>query len=275
MGEERVFRARIEAQELDRPLHRIFPLWRLEEALRLRRLTLVKPSVWPDPREDPCAMFGLQSQTNPTRPMQQLAPYLAQAWAQCWSFEANSDVLWRAYSRVVLDPLSKRNTDPANEGVRVTTTVRKIIAAAEQWAKGAADCHFFIARVLYEDETEFGQSLANKLSKSAGPRAFSTPQARADSLFVKRGMFRHEDEVRLLCVGPGRLHEGDSIRHFQIDPNSLFDEIRFDPRLISFERREREEMLRKRGFEGTVFEDPSYLPVLTTIQVPYDWEDSE
>lgn len=273
MDGTRVWHTRIE--DMDRPLHRIFPIWMLEEALRLRRLTLVRPSLWIDPREDPCSTFHLQSQAETRRPLQELAAYLAPAWAQCWSYEANSDVLLRAYSRVLLDPIAKRNTDPANEGVRVTTTARKLIAAAERWAERTPDHHFFLGRVVYEEEAVFGQSLANKLSHKDGPNIFSTPQCRADSLFVKRAMFGHEDEVRLLCVGAGQLHEGENIRSFDIDPNVLFDEIRFDPRLIAFERLEREAKVRNLGFTGTVVEDPSYIGVLTMIPMPDGWPDPD
>ena len=88
---------------------------------------------------------------------------------------------------------------------------------------------------------------------------------------MKRAMFGHEDEVRLLCIGTGKLHEGEKIRRFDIDPNALFDEIRFDPRLIAFERREREDKVRALGFSGKVIEDSSYLGVLTSIQMPGGW----
>ena len=112
-----VYHARIE--DLDRPLHRIFPLWHFEQLCRLRQLTLVKPALWIDPREDPCANFVLTPTPGSSRTEQrQLADYLAACWAQCWSYEADSDVLLRAYSRVLLDPVSMRNTTPADEGVR-------------------------------------------------------------------------------------------------------------------------------------------------------------
>jgi hypothetical protein len=37
--------------EPDIPIYRIFPLWFLDEALRLRVLTLNSPSRWEDPYE--------------------------------------------------------------------------------------------------------------------------------------------------------------------------------------------------------------------------------
>ncbi len=273
MADANVFHTRI--NDLDRPLHRIFPVWLLEEALRLKRLTLVKPCHWPDKREDPCSTFVLRSQNEPGRPTQEVAAYLAPAWAQCWSYEADSDVLLRAYSRVVLDPISQRNTDPANEGARVTTTARKLIAVAEQWAARLPDYSFFLAPVIYEDEAEFGKSLVNKMSGPNGPRVFGTPRGRADSLFVKRSMFRQEDEVRLLCVGSGRCHEGDKLKHLGIDPNQLFDEIRIDPRLMVFERMERESKMRSRNFNGKFVEDAAYIRTFVEVIMPCGWPDPE
>jgi hypothetical protein len=169
---------------------------------------------------------------------------------------------------------AKRNTVPAEEGVRVTTTARKLIAAMEAWAEQHADCHFYIAGVLYEPEQDFGRGLAGRLMGPKGPRYFSTADGRAESLCVKRVQFSHESEVRLLCVGPKKLGTGDPIRHFSIDPNTLFTDVAFDPRLISFERREREEKLRKVGFTGPVREDISYIGVFNTIPLQ-DWLEPE
>lgn len=45
----------------------------------------------------------------------QLADHLSACWAQCWSTEADSDVLLRAYSGVDLDTHTKRNMTPAEE----------------------------------------------------------------------------------------------------------------------------------------------------------------
>jgi hypothetical protein len=271
---DRVRSASIE--DMDRPLHRIFPVWHFERLCALKQLVLVTPSLWIDPREDPCAGFVLTPQPGTTnRPQQSVADYLREGWAQCWSYEADSDVLLRAYSRVILDPLIQRNTTPAEEGIRVTTTAGRLIAAMETWGERHTDCHFYIAPVTYESDNVFGQALANHLSRPEGPRYFSTPDGRADSLFVKRAQFSHENEVRILCVGPDKLGTGEKIRSFPIDPNALFTEVSFDPRLISFERREREQKLRSLGFTGPMREDQSYAKVFTLIPMAKGWPDPE
>jgi len=260
--------------DLDQPLHRIFPLWRFEEVLRLRQLTLVKPAMWVDPREDLCSKFFLEPELGAgfAKPGQQLADYLSESWAQCWSYEADSDVLLRAYSRVVLDPIAKRNSTPAEEGIRVTTTARRLLLAMRQWASKYRELHFYLVGVAYEPEENFGRHLASRLG-SEGPRYFSTPDGRAESLCMKRQRFSHENEVRLLCIGNEGLGEGADIRRFEIDPCSLLTEIAFDPRLVSFERLEREQWIRSKGYTGSIKEDASYMGVLTTIPMPCEWPD--
>jgi hypothetical protein len=260
--------------DLDRPLHRIFPLWRFEEVLRLRQLTLVKPSMWVDPREDLCSRILLEPELGASfvKPPRQLSDYLTECWAQCWSYEANSDVLLRAYSRVVLDPISSRNTTPAEEGVRVTTTARRIMSGMGEWVSKHHNDHFYLAGVTYEPEGKFGQRLANRLGKE-GPRYFSTPDGRAESLCMKRQRFSHENEVRLLCVGKERLGTAPNIRRFEIDPNDLFTEIAFDPRLAAFERIERELWLRSAGYTGQIEEDDSYVDVIIAVSMQNEWEE--
>lgn len=210
----------------------------------------------------------------PQKAQRQLADYLTACWAQCWSYEANSDVLLRAYSRVVLDPIIKRNTTPAEEGVRVTTTARRLITAMDAWAEGYLNCHFYIAGVHYEPEEQFGSSLAARLTRPEGPTYFSTPDGRAESLCTKRAQFSHESEVRIVCVGTEKLGTGDAIRNFPVNPNALFTDVAFDPRLMTFERREREKALRAAGYSGPVRDDVSYIGVYNVIPM-HDWPDPE
>ena len=49
------------------------------------------------------------------------------------------------------------------------------------------------------------------------------------------------------------------------DPNNLFDEVRFDPRLAEFERKEREALARKLGYSGKVTTSSLYLGTLLNI----------
>lgn len=263
------------AEDLDRPLHRIFPTYRFEEIVRTGKMALVAPSLWIDPREDPCARFMLAAHPAAgfRKPQRQLADYLSACWAQCWSTKAESDVLLRAYSRVELDRNTRRNKDPLGEGVRTTTTPRKLLAVMESWAADHSDDHFYLAGVEYEPEQNFAQTLANRLSRPEGPLYFSTPDGRAESLCSKRLRFSDEREVRLLCIGNGKLGTGDTVRQFSIDPNALFTDVAFEPRLMTFEQDERAEKLRSLGYEGNIIQDPAYIGVLNLIHMRSNWPD--
>ena len=263
------------AEDLDRPLHRIFPTYRFEEIVRTGQMALIDPSLWIDPREDPCARFVLTPDPAAgfQKAQRQLADYLCACWAQCWSTEAESDVLLRAYSRVELNPSTRRNKLPGEEGVRTTTTPRRLLAAMEGWAAEHAEDHFYLAGVEYEPEQNFAQTLTNRLSRREGPLYFSTPDGRAESLCTKRVRFSDEREVRLLCIGIDKLGTGEKIRQFNVDPNALFTEVAFDPRLMTFEQRERAERLRSVGFNGNIIEDPAYIGVLNLIAMRSDWPD--
>jgi len=265
----RVGLIRLTEQDLDRPLHRIYPLWFLEDALRVNggRLVLVPPSVWEDPFEDIGARFMMQA---PSGAQKSLAGYLAPVYAQCWSFEDQSDVLMRAYSRVTKDAFLGRNIEPRYEGVRVTTTPRKLIKAAIDWLRKRKDLKWsvYLGAIDYRDDGE--QMIVNRLG-NIGPTRLGIGIERVQSVLIKRKIFRHESEVRLVCVLDRGSH--DKTIWIDVNPNELFHEMRFDPRLAEFERLERVEFIRSLGYKGTISEDRNYQLTIFCIPLPKTWDE--
>jgi hypothetical protein len=274
IGEDaRRFVARID--DLDMPVRRIFNLDRLLDAVRTRIMGLAAPHGWDDPREDLAALCMLDGTgLSPPRQQQQLADFLAPAWAQCWSFNPGSDTLLRAYSRVDRDPKTQNNRDRAFEGVTVTTTVRHLLAAAEAWHADGVDCHVVVGRVEYLPDPEIGQRIVNVCNGSAGPSFFRSVQGRADGLMWKRDYFAHEQEVRLMIIA--RAWPKDApvppFREVRIDPDLLFREISFDPRLNAAEVREREAEFRAAGFDGPFRLDISYQKILHLLEMRQNWD---
>ena len=91
---------------------------------------------------------------------------------------------------------------------------------------------------------------------------------RAVGLLLKRLAFEHESEVRLICVkGATSL---DPLAHMRvsIDPNEVFDEATYEPRLEIFERKEREATALRWGFKGPFRESMLYQQVLLSIDPP-------
>lgn len=119
--------------------------------LRVKRLVLVSPTLWDDPREDIPASIMME---RPDHAQKGLSGYLHPARCQCWSFECGSDSLLRAYSRVTIDPLHRRNCEPRTEGVMVRTTPRKLSNALMNWAGRVNWGKFYVGRVEYLGEKE-------------------------------------------------------------------------------------------------------------------------
>ncbi|UVK35797.1 copper resistance protein CopC (plasmid) [Mesorhizobium sp. AR10] len=260
--------------DLDTSIRRIFPLQRLLDVVRSREMALVAPQLWDDPREDPAALCMLDgTQHIPGKCQRSLATYLAPAWAQCWSLNPGSDTLLRAYSRVKLDPQTRRNTDRANEGVTVTTTIRRLLAAAEGWHAVGADGHVVAGRVEYLNDQQIWQRIVNVCNGEHGPKFFCTVQGRAEALLWKRDYFGHEQEMRLLLIGRSWRQDEPSpkVRPMKIDPNALFTSISFDPRLQPFEMNERDAELREAGYSGEIIRDHSYQKILSLLVMLRDW----
>jgi hypothetical protein len=81
---------------------------------------------------------------------------------------------------------------------------------------------------------------------------------------MKREAFAHEAEVRLILVRHGS-DSSDPVFRTHIDPNAVFDEISFDPRLEIFERKERETLIRNLGYAGPFRESQLYNRVLLQV----------
>jgi len=258
----------LDEADLDRPLYRIYPIWFLENALTMNggNLALVPPRMWEDPHEDPCSWIQMQA---PGGAQKSLTEYLKPIYAQCWSMEGQSDVLLRAYSRVSKDNFLGRNSEPKFEGVRVRTTPRLIVEALNQYLKKRGDrfLELFVAKISYVHNPS--QIIVNRLGE-IGPKRLGMGFDRARSLTFKRNAFAHEQELRVIVLAPlGTTSEMISV---DIDPNVVFQEVLFDPRLLEFERIERENRIRAIGYNGSVTRDPSYLRTVFIAQLPKHWD---
>lgn len=257
-------------EDLDRPLYRIFPLWSFEDMLRVRRLVLVPPTYWEDPLEDIPGSIMMQ---GPNHHQKGLSGYLNPAFCQCWSFESESDSLLRAYSRVTIDKLHSRNVEPRYEGVQVRTTPRKLAKALLPWAGRVDWGQFYLGRVQYLAFDEATNRVSNIL-RSIGPYEMGRGLNRAESLLLKRTAFSHEDEVRLIWVCDGQREVREPLT-VNLEPNDFIDEVRFDPRIIAFERNEREDRARALGYKGPFSDSMLYQRVFFQTILPWDWEQWE
>jgi len=61
------------------------------------------------------------------------------------------------------------------------------------------------------------------------------------------------------------------LRWFEVDPQEIFTEAAFDPRLPNSKQRVRTERLRQSGFCGPVIEDGAYSMVINLVPMPAAW----
>jgi hypothetical protein len=252
----------IELSDPDKPIYRIFPIWALEEALRLRRITLMQPIAWDDPFE----IVGDAIAVNRPHSGQKIINQdLPPVFAQCWSATAESDTLLRAYSRVEKDPRFKRNISARYEGVQVKSTPRKLLQALQVQSFSSSG-NAYVGTVQYWSRNHILQWIANTIQKN-GLDAFCVPATRATLLLLKRTAFQHESEVRLLFVC-NQVGYPEIFRHIEdIDPNEVFEEISFDPRLERFEAEERKSTIRSLGYSGTIANSELYHRTLLEVNL--------
>jgi hypothetical protein len=247
----------------DEPIYRIFPLWFLEQSLKARTLALVLPSMWEDPHETLCARILLAGGTP--------ADFAATVYGQSWSRTSESDTLLRAYSRVVKDPILGRNTAPRDEGVRVRSTPRKLLTALKSFctrnANRAPDEHCFIGTVRYEPRNAIERLVRDLAASHQGPRIAG--RQRCELQLLKRNMFAHEDEVRLIyvCSADDNWASHHLVIPVPIRPNEDFEELTFDPRLDEDERGARVATMRALGYQGLITADDYSYNGLVYLQV--------
>ena len=189
---------------MNTPIYRIIPVSRFIQILTSKELTLVKPKKWDDPFENALLSsdFTIGTET---------ADFAARdsVYGQCWTLHTQTDAMWRIYSQ-------------GKDGVRLKTTPKKLLEALKSHVGKLANITCFIGKVQYHPRSELISVFSQiELLKSDGSGI-------AKSLLHKRREFSHEAEVRLIYIGSDDFPD---IFSFIIEPNKLFDQILFDPRM--------------------------------------------
>ena len=191
-------------------IYRIFPQMRFFNLFEERKNGLVKPRKWDDPFENVFLQSPVALSSGETRRFE----FHDDVYGQCWTLETASDAMWQIYSK-------------GGDGIRVRTTVGKLIdsirAVHGQWA----DVSCFIGRVKYRSEIElkqFGKSMFSQYPRE---------EAIAQSLLIKRKAYKHENEVRLIYHAVNSTNESDIVYKYDIDPLAVFDQAMVDGRVGS------------------------------------------
>ena len=245
----------IDSAYLDEPIYRIFSFKYFQELFTKKELVLLNPSKWDDPFEN----FFLQ--TNVEFPDGTLASLKSQYddwYGQCWTTQADSDAMWRIYSQ-------KNAITGIHDGIRISTTVRKLFDAIWNTADRQSFLKFFIGKVEYSTEDKI---IAFLLSTSFTQiMNGGTNDLFAKLLMIKRTEFEHENEVRII-VNDVQKNVGDHVLYkITIDPATLFDEVCIDPRLKVLEFRKMKSDIQAMGIKQPIIQSQLYTMNLPNIKM--------
>jgi hypothetical protein len=173
---------------------------------------LVKPSSWDDPFEN----LILKSKIK--RPNGDIVEYgfHNNFYGQCWTLHKASDAMWRIYSQDKM-------------GVRIRTTIRKLLTSLNRTTPRLADLQCYIGKVRYlstNDLLSFGDQIYDEYGV-ANENLFR-------SLLIKRKAFSHEKEIRLLYQSISNENK-DPLFRYKLNPHEVIDQLMLDPRLTADE----------------------------------------
>ncbi len=260
----------------DTPIYRIFPIDRLLSTLNNKKLCLVRPKLWDDPFEN--VLFKSKMFFNNGRYIS-LNKIRDQFYGQCWSLKKECDGLWRNYTSnsckgCDFDDFKKRHGHTP-VSAKVKTTVGKLMEAFYDDTNTESVCSYFMGKVKYCSMVEIADFLekVDILDTSNFSQVFS--------LLIKRDSFSYEEEVRLIFSKPGDDYgslanvknqwNNSDLFEFSVDPNTLFDEIEFDPWIddASYDSFTQQigQNYNVNVCKSRLYEDPSFVKILKVKKI--------
>jgi hypothetical protein len=203
----------IRIADWDAPIYRIFERKWFIELLRTQKNGLMPTSRWDDPFEN----FFLKCKAFTENDAEVSFQRLHDSWfGQCWTLKPESDAMWRIYSR-------KKN------GVRVSTTIRKLFKSFYDQSDRFAALKFAIGKISYRQRTDIEKFLAG--TSFANLTMGGQIHGVAETLCIKRPEFSHEEEVRLLFHDAENTHVGSPVVLVPLDTATVISDVLLDPRI--------------------------------------------
>jgi len=246
-AEERMIKNILNGLSPDTKIYRVVNVDRFFELIEERKLILVKPHKWDDPFEN------LLSKTIAINSKGERIGFSItnDFFGQCWTLRKECDGIWRNYASL-------------NNGVRLETTVRKLLSVLFNYESKWANIACFIGKVIYKTESEIKDNLADIITQCL----FDTSgKNTAKTLLIKRKEFEYEKEVRLLYSNKEIAKHTDVLAIENIDIINLFDSFCFAPLMSNYLYNiYKEKMLQYNIPENAITKSKLYEPNTVTIK---------
>lgn len=208
---------------LDTPIYRIFPFKVLDQIFSTNRLWLRHPEKWDDPMENWMFKTGVTLTDGSTAHFLDRELY----YGQCWTLDEESDAMWRIYSS-------------NNDGVKVKTTIRKLLNCIIPPQLSTSEINCFIGKIEYLKDEEIKRKLI-ELKNIYTTEEYEISKKSAYSFYFKRSEYQLENEIRIIVKDIDKKYTKNSLPFIEkadnwlkilIDPLDLFDEIILDPKMF-------------------------------------------
>lgn len=202
-----------EGVDLSTPIYRTMRWDSFMTMIQTKQLTLRRPTDWDDPWEN----FLLRSDAYLKDGTHCSLKNIADTYyAQCWSFNEESEALWRRYA------------NKTQRAVKIRTTAGKLMAEIYPFNSKLAPIQFFFRKVQYVSAgelEEFKRSMGDCHISFWGERFL-------ESLCLKRKAFSYEEEARLIyqeTESGSKNKPTPKEKKLAADPSRFIEELVVDP----------------------------------------------
>jgi hypothetical protein len=226
-------------------IYRIFSKKRILELIESNELVFVNPEKWEDPFEN---FFLKAGAVGPNGENIGFESIRKRWYGQCWTFNKDTDAMWRIYS--------PKNADGHYDGVRVETTIKKLLSMICPVKNEYAGLQYFAGAVEYWDRARL-EAFLSKITFTDFAIGGQMTQF-AQTLYIKREAFDHEQEVRFLFFDIHESIPDGEMCKFTIPATEMIDSIAIDPRLTNDEYKSISEELIKAGCTAPIEQSDLY-----------------
>ncbi|APY15763.1 DUF2971 domain-containing protein [Brucella sp. 10RB9212] len=197
-------------------IYRMMRVEHLEDMFHSRHNSLIRPSKWIDKSDGNLLKVGFEDEQYAINELDKMV------YAQCWTTEYSSALMWQAYA------------NNPKDFVRIRTTVGKLQASMNDADKNPNFYPFraFIGAVEYIDRRK-----AEKYQRDISQQ-HTEWELLAKSFLVKSDFFQGENEVRLICFVQDHDYTNEcdiDIFPYSVNPHNLVEAIHLPPNLTHIE----------------------------------------
>ena len=226
--------------EFDTTIYRVTKVEHLIHMFESKSIVLRRPHLWDDPFENILRHTIVKTNKENVG----FEPLMNCFYGQCWTLEEESDAMWRIYT-------------PCNNGVKIRTTIRKLLHAIYDKIDTNPDRKCFIGKLVYSNDNEITNILRKITSMDFVTNRTFLSQSM--TLLIKPNAYKYEKEIRLIYVSESELPENEQF--FALNPSELIDEVVFDSRMEENLFKIYSEKLRSLNYKGEVKKSTLYDPI--------------